>query len=220
MDKNSANAFDRLADKWDQYRQLPSLTLPILLRYCNDNAEVVLDAGCGNGRNSIELAKHFARVAAFDSSKPMLEQAKKNVAEAALENIVLSVADVRQLPFDDASVDAIFSFAVLHHLKTSADRLKAFKEMRRCLRKGGRVLATVWNKDRPSFDSLKKDDFVGWTTEAGRVKRFYHFYDEEELRGLAAKAGFKVLAIFFEKKGEKVENSRGAKNLCFILEKP
>lgn len=59
------------------------------------------------------------------------------------------VADVRALPFDDASFDAVVSNSTLDHLGTTAEVVEALGEIRRVLRHDGRLVLTLDNPLNP-----------------------------------------------------------------------
>ena len=94
--------------------------------------ERILDAGCGTGQLTNEIAQSGARVLGVDSSETMIGQARSNYP--ALE---FSRADVRELPFR-GEFDAVFSNAVLHWVK-EADEAAA--GVARALKRGGRFVA-------------------------------------------------------------------------------
>ncbi|MEW5955778.1 MAG: methyltransferase domain-containing protein, partial [Candidatus Micrarchaeota archaeon] len=157
------------------------------------------------------------KVFAFDASKKMVDSAFAAVSSKGLEGrVIVSRGDVEQMPVPDSAADAVFLLAVLHHLKTPGERLAALNEARRVLKPGGRVLLAVWSK-RPGLS--KKDALIGWRKKDGSVvQRFYHFFSAPELKALAKKAGFNVVDLFYEKKGEK-HGREGAQNLCAVFEK-
>ena len=94
--------------------------------------EQILDAGCGTGQLTNEIAQAGAEVLGIDNSAAMIEQARKNYP--ALE---FRQADVRELPFRN-QFDAVFSNAVLHWVK-EADRAAA--AIAAALKPGGRFVA-------------------------------------------------------------------------------
>ncbi|MCX6767749.1 MAG: class I SAM-dependent methyltransferase [Candidatus Micrarchaeota archaeon] len=212
--------YDKIAADWAVRRRNPTKPvrqfMPLVPRGC-----VVLDAGCGNGRNIPPIAEKARRVYAMDFSEKMLEEAGKLVREKKLGGKVTLVrGDVRRLPLKAGSVDAVFSMAVVHHLKTVAGRKKAFREMHRVLKKGGLAFVTAWNARQKRFEKLSgRDAFVPWTTAEGlKVGRYYHFFHPEELRALARGAGFKVADFFFELDGLR-HAEQGAEDLCMVLKK-
>ena len=56
------------------------------------------------------------------------------------DRIELHTADMRALPFPDASFDVVVSSLAIHNIKGSAGRNQAIDEVVRVLRPGGRVL--------------------------------------------------------------------------------
>jgi SAM-dependent methyltransferase len=101
---------------------------------------LVLEAGCGTGAQTVILARNnpAARMVAVDIVPDSLEQARAAVKAAALANVRFEQADILQLPFPDATFDAVFVCFVLEHL---AEPLKALQELKRVLRPGGTITA-------------------------------------------------------------------------------
>lgn len=97
--------------------------------------ETVLDAGCGSGRVTAELAKRLpaGRVIAVDGSEAMVEKARARLGEGA----DYLVADLAELELDEP-VDLVFSTATFHWI---ADHERLFRQMRGVLRPGGRLVA-------------------------------------------------------------------------------
>ena len=75
------------------------------------------------------------------------------------------MADALCLPLKSSFCDAVISVAVLHHLSSELRRKKAVEEMIRVVRKGGRVLITVWAKEQEDQSLLAKWTPVGPTEE-------------------------------------------------------
>lgn len=80
----------------------------------------LLDAGCGYGIYSIEIAKYFpdCTVTATDLSEPMLELGRTLAAEHGVsERVQFIKDDVQQMSFTDGFFDAVISINMLHHVK-------------------------------------------------------------------------------------------------------
>ena len=75
----------------------------------------VMDIPCGTGRMLPILSEHASSVIAMDVSEAMMEQAKRRMA--GCENIRFMSGSAKELPLDDASVDAIFCIRFAMHLK-------------------------------------------------------------------------------------------------------
>jgi SAM-dependent methyltransferase len=99
----------------------------------------ILDAGCGSGRNMVELARL--------GTVTGLELADASVAKARSRGVGRVVqGTLEAMPFDDDSFDLAVSFDVIEHLDN--DRA-ALRELRRVVRPGGRLVVTV-----PAYQSL------------------------------------------------------------------
>ncbi|MBI2445844.1 class I SAM-dependent methyltransferase [Candidatus Micrarchaeota archaeon] len=203
------NEWDVLADEWDENRKTPSSTLAFFRQYAHGT---VLDAGCGNGRNSLELAKTAERVIAMDASAAMLEKTRPHTQSVA--NIRILQGRIEQMPLDDAIVDAAFCLAAFHHLRPDAHAAGA-RELFRVLRPGGHLCLTVWNRLQRRFRDKPKQVDVPWKGKP----RYYYFFDESELEGLLKSAGFHVEKRSYEKNGQKAA-PKDAQNLCIIARKP
>lgn len=94
-----------------------------------------LDLGCGSGHSSVVLAQRFARVDAVDIAEAGVGRLQRAAAAQGLAHVFGCVANAEQLPFPDASFDAVFGKAILHHLRL--DRMAP--ELARVLKPGGRA---------------------------------------------------------------------------------
>lgn len=104
--------------------------------------EKALDAGCGTGIYSIELARRRAITTGIDSSGEMLDWAGAKARKEGLTVEFVST-DALSLPFFDDYFDIVLSVDLLCFVK---EREKALLEMRRVLRPGGRLIVGVLNK--------------------------------------------------------------------------
>lgn len=98
----------------------------------------VLDAGCGTGRHSIELATAGANVSAFDLSPGMLARAR---AKPGGDRVRFFEHDLDEaLPIADGSIDLVISGLVLEHIRYMES---VFREFRRVIRPTGRVIIST-----------------------------------------------------------------------------
>ena len=97
----------------------------------------ILDAGCGSGPLFAALRDRGAIVTGFDQSAGMLELARRRLGAGA----DLRVADLADpLPYPDHAFDDVIASLVLHYLQDWGPTLA---ELRRVLRTGGRLIASV-----------------------------------------------------------------------------
>ena len=108
----------------------------LALRWCPGRR--VLDAGCGTGYGSAELARSAASVIGIDFSEEAISYAKDHFREANLE---FRIGDCLRLP--DGPFDLIVTFEVIEHLVQWRDFLQ---EVRRALAPDGLFLVSTPNK--------------------------------------------------------------------------
>jgi ubiquinone/menaquinone biosynthesis C-methylase UbiE len=99
----------------------------------------VLDIACGPGNFSRAFAATVGEsglVVGLDASKTMLDRGAADLRRSGLANLALVRGDATDLPFVDASFDAVCCFAALHLF---ADPFAGLDEMTRVLAPGGRI---------------------------------------------------------------------------------
>ena len=101
--------------------------------------ETVLDIGCGAGTDLLLAARKVGpggRAIGVDMTEAMRDLARVSAAAAGLTNVEVYRADATALPLPDVSVDVVISNGVLNLVP---EKEKAFIEIRRVLRPGGRL---------------------------------------------------------------------------------
>ena len=152
-----------------------------LNRWIEQNArgKRALDYCCGLGQISIELARAGAKVYALDISEESVRTAKRRLAERKLAGNTF-VMDAENLAFEPNSFDAIVISGVLHHL----DVRKAYPELARVLRPGGRIMCVealgynpVINLYRQKTPHLRTDwekDHILTLKEIGLARKYFN----------------------------------------------
>jgi trans-aconitate 2-methyltransferase len=97
--------------------------------------EAVVDAGCGSGRVTEQLAKRLpeGRLVAVDGSAAMIAKARERLGEGT----TYLVSDLSELELPEP-VDLVFSTATFHWI---VDHDRLFARLRAALRSGGRLVA-------------------------------------------------------------------------------
>lgn len=113
----------------------------------------VLEIGCGTGLFTSFVAVTGAQVTAIDLSEELLARARANNKNS---NAVFTSGDVHKLCFSDNSFDVVFGSSVLHHL----DVAKAFTEIFRVLKPGGRIVFAEPNMLNPQIMIQKNIPFI------------------------------------------------------------
>jgi ubiquinone/menaquinone biosynthesis C-methylase UbiE len=108
--------------------------------------ERVLDVATGTGLIALKAAVAAGlrgSVLGIDLSARMVESARRRADEQGLKNARFARMDAQALDLDDASYDVVLCSLGLMYVP---DPEQALREMRRVLRPGGRLLASVWGE--------------------------------------------------------------------------
>jgi len=134
---------------------------------------LILDIGCGTGRDMAEFERRGFCAVGVDRSAAMLKIAAQEGAT------LLVLADSRRLPFAKDVFAGEWACASLLHLP-KADLPGALREINRTLRHGH------------VYISLKKGEAETWRSAYGH-KRFFAYYHPAEVELALERAGFHVL---------------------------
>ena len=130
----------------------------------------ILVAGCGSGRNMVELMR-YGTVTGVELSPTSAALARARAAGEVIEGSVL------EMPFASASFDLAVSLDVIEHL---ADDLAALRELRRVVAPGGSLLITV-----PAYQWL-------WSGH-DEINHHHRRYTRRSLRHVAEQAGWETV---------------------------
>ncbi len=140
--------FDEIASEYDVWYQTPlgayanRLEKELIFELAEQKSgETVLDIGCGTGNYSIELASMRLEVVGIDSSVNMLKIARDKAKRRRLD-IKFILANAESLPFNDGQFDIVLLVTTFEFL----DPEKAIFEMKRVLKKDGRIVVGVLNR--------------------------------------------------------------------------
>jgi SAM-dependent methyltransferase len=145
-DREIAELKDRSRQAWDgaEYAPLAERLMPVadaLVDACAVSAgQEVLDVAAGNGNAAVAAAREGARAVASDFAPQQVERGRART-EAEGYDVEWVVADVEELPFDDASFDCVLSvFGAMFGPRP--ERVAA--ELFRVIRPGGTVGMANW----------------------------------------------------------------------------
>jgi SAM-dependent methyltransferase len=132
----------------------------------------VLEVGCGTGAFAARIA-----AALPDAALVAVDQSERLVELTARRGVDARVADVQDLPFDDATFDVVVAMWMLYHV---TDLHRGLAEIRRVLRPGGRLVA-VTNGDEHMADLRRegggepvRTHFSSENGEAALLRHFEH----------------------------------------------
>jgi len=168
--------YNMIADEFDLYRVKVWNCVKIFLENFNNN-HLILDIGCGNGKNII--GNSHLNFKGIDFSEKLVEKCKN-------KNLDVICNDMTSILYNDNMFDGFISVASYHHLDNDMDRKLALNEMYRILKPGGIGMIVVWAMEQGKKTKLKfnnNDTIVEWKSNTGRTyHRYYHIYREGELK--------------------------------------
>jgi ubiquinone/menaquinone biosynthesis C-methylase UbiE len=177
-------AYDAVAEQFASVNAtMPPAVLASARRFLAALAEqgstpgVILDLGCGHGRDAAWFEAQGVRAVGADLSAGMLQQA------CALVRCPLVQADMRALPFAAGSFHGVWCNASLLHLP-KREAPAALAEVWRLLVAGGVFYVAIQVGEGEVWEARSYDRTVA---------RFFARYAPSEFAGLLTAAGFEIL---------------------------
>ncbi len=163
---------DKRFQQWDWIERFIKLFL---------HNSILLDIGCGNGRNMKDNNYKFYGV---DNCEQFVKICKD-------QQLNVQLSDMTKLPFENKSFDGIISIASFHHLSTIERRIECLKEMKRVLKPDGRILLSVWSINQTHNNKLNNkfkygDNIIPWKNNKGDIigNRYYYIFNLQEIYSL------------------------------------
>ncbi|HRY72602.1 MAG TPA: class I SAM-dependent methyltransferase [Spirochaetia bacterium] len=196
--------------------------------------DAVLDACCGVGRHSIELAKRGYRVTGVDLTGPYLDAARESAEAEGVAPEFLK-ADIRTFSRPGAYDLALNLFTSFGYFATPEEDLAALRALRSSLAPGGSLVIETLGKETAVRDFIEGEWFErgGWTvlTEfsvdgaweglrtrwvllrgAERIDRSFvqRLYSGVEMRKALLQAGFAEVEIYGSVEGAPYDEKAGS----------
>ena len=191
--QTDADRYEALVSREDHQGNI----IKALNEIVNPDGLDILDLGAGTGRLTMMLVPRAKSIRAFDTSAEMLRVCRERLLASGLSNWGVDVADHRQLPVADHSVDLVVSgwsvaYLYVWHPETWRSELeKWLSEMKRVLRRGGFIVLfeslTTGSETPIKLEHLK--GYYSWLDEAGFQNKWirtdYEFESVDEAEGLS-----------------------------------
>lgn len=212
--------FPEEASRYEVGAMLELLGLPVGSR--------ILDVPCGWGRHTRLFAEVGFEAVGADISWPLLRRAAET-GGSIRARVHLAAADVRTLPFRDATFDAVVNvFTSLGLFGSDADDIAALREARRVTVPGGKFLLESMHRDdviaayaerdrwtlpdgtevqvRRRFDPVTGVSHERWRwrrgQETGEKRHAIRLRTATEIHGLLTAAGFRRIAYYGDWDGQ------------------
>ncbi len=219
----AANAyFNQNASRWTEIRSLhvPEANVEHAVSDLLGTGpfDLILDLGTGTGRMLELLSGRATRLIGVDSNREMMKYARANLDAAHLSHCSVRQGDLYDLPFAEASVDAIVIHQVLHFLENPK---AALAEAARVLKPGGRLLIVDFAPHDVEFLrdqhahlrlGFGTTEMSGWLAEAGMLHNTYRELDS----GRNTRETLTV-ALWLSLKTEAAMPSRGAVSIRKVV---
>ena len=179
--RDNARKFRQQQDLIASYEQYADTVAGVLDDAPLTRFDTALEVGPGDGAFLRVLAPRFRRVIALDNAAAMLERAREQASEAALENVQFIHGDTSSPELEGLRVDCVVINMVLHHTPSPGQVLK---DVSSHLAPGGMVLIT----DLCSHDQ-------GWARE--NCGDLWLGFDPQDLGHWAFKAGLVDIASVY-----------------------
>jgi demethylmenaquinone methyltransferase/2-methoxy-6-polyprenyl-1,4-benzoquinol methylase len=148
--------FDQIAPTYDKANRILSMGVDISWRkkactnafktYKQNPIECIVDVACGTGdmmgfweKEAQKKAIEVKKIVGIDPSEGMVQVGKKK-----FPNFEFLISKATQLPLEDESVDIL---SISYGIRNVVERVEAFKEFARVLKKGGLVVILEFTKD-------------------------------------------------------------------------
>jgi SAM-dependent methyltransferase len=144
--------------------------------------ESVLDLGSGSGMDLFVAALHVTEtgsVTGVDMTPAQVEKARRLAADNGFHNVGVRHGYVEDLPFEDASFDAVVSNGVIN---LSAEKSDVFEEAHRVLKPGGRLAVSDIVSEEALPEGIKSDADL-WAACIGGAAQVDAYTDRLETAG-------------------------------------
>ena len=155
--------------------------------------DLVLDAGCGFGRHSVEFISRQAKVFSMDMDMECARKTRFALVEMNKtgncpdhSNFCVHTGDALRLPFRDNTFDRIICSEVMEHVR---DDGLACRELARVLKKNGSIAITVPTRFSEAIYDLLTYEY--YTSPGGHIRRYY----PRELAELMRRSGLEIYAV-------------------------
>ncbi|NPE26391.1 class I SAM-dependent methyltransferase [Methanococcoides sp. SA1] len=166
---------------------------------------LVLDLGCGAGRESEKFTQSGLTVIGLDPAEELIKIAKQNSP-----NTAFSVGYAQNLPFENETFNGIWACASLIHIPKK-DLSITLKEIYRTMKPGAIFYADFKQDEENLREETIKD------SRYGGVKKFFSFYQKSEINKELKGANFNILKVW----GKDIDNPYATNTwMSFISSKP
>ena len=186
---DTLEAYENIGGDYAIKNQSPSLSLDLILEFVKplSPGNLILDAGCGHGRDLKLFHELGFKAIGIDYSSEMIKVAKSNVPDSSK---ILQM-DLLNMEFSPSYFDGIWSNAVLHHL-SEGDIKTVLKDFNTVLKPNGVVFISVRKNSKPIFDR-----------EYSEYPRYYNSMNVKKMNLFLIETGFDIKKVSIQETRQK-----------------
>ena len=180
--KKTIKAYEKIAEKYNEINYDNSVMIEELTFFLeNLQGDIVLDVGCGHGRDCEFLSQNGVVTIGLDLSVELLKIARKRSMNSSY-----LLADMRYPPIKEKTCNGLWVCASFHHIEKedASETIRRFFE--------------ILVPEGIIFFSVKKGDFTGFENcnRYEGMRRFYSYYSNKEAIELLTNSGFYIISQF------------------------
>ena len=170
-----------------------------------NTGKIVLDAGCGSGRDTNTLRDLGFEAVGVDLSEKLLEEARRSYP-----GVDFRKGDILNLDFEEGYFDGVWAHASIVHFETDKQVEKALSELTRVLKIGG-ILHLLVRGGTKNKTETRRDSI------AGNYGRFYRNFGKSELEEYIQDRGLEIIKIEKYSESDLDPNKRPGEGIEWIL---
>ena len=166
---------------------------------------IILDAGCGSGRDTNLFQQQGFNIIGIDISKNLLVHAKKNYPKLDIQ-----FGDILNLPFENNHFDGVWAHASVVHFDQDSQITKAISEFSRVLKPKG-LLHLLVRAQKNNFKTSVSVDSIS------NHERFYRNFSKDEIKKILSETGFIIENQLQYNESDLDPNKRPGEGIEWIL---
>lgn len=171
--------FQKFYEKECFYYPEPSSVLKKHINLIKGEDLVALDLGCGDGRNTLFVARKQFQTFCYDLSQNAIDKITKVAIKENLK-IIASVENVMNLSFESCKFDLIIASTIFDHLERQ-DALNLISNSKKWLKKSGFIYVGVFTEDDPAHKI--RNGFLNENEKVSETGEFIKtFFGKNELQ--------------------------------------
>jgi ubiquinone/menaquinone biosynthesis C-methylase UbiE len=181
----TARTYDKIAPEYCRKTREPRFLeweegyIKRMLGFISRPKPIILNVGCGDGRDNVHLEKNVAKAIGIDLSEGMLQEARKLYPQGDFRRM-----DMRYLLFENESFDGIWASGSIYHVPKSEFGM-VLREFQRVLKDDGVLSLNFKLGTGEGMESNPKS--------FGGSPRYFAYYTEQEMKDVVEDLGFREI---------------------------